>query len=115
MVANFIRKEAEKELAKLIIKPSNIFSFVKLININGKDIQEENGKLRLVKKTKKIWKNHSEEIIKKENNLNHMTDANMLKGLVEKVSREESSPKNNKLMRGSWILGGVQRYLLEVK
>ena len=39
MVANSMRKEAEKELTKLNQKRNNIFSLVKFMNKDGKDIE----------------------------------------------------------------------------
>ena len=39
VVANFMRKEAEKELTKLNEKPNSIFTLVKFIEKDGKDIE----------------------------------------------------------------------------
>ena len=43
-----------------------------------------------MKKTeKKIWKNHMEEIMNKENDWDHVTKARMLKGPIKNVTQEE--------------------------
>ena len=39
MIANFMKKEAEKELTKLNEKPNNIFTLVKFVKKDGKDIE----------------------------------------------------------------------------
>ena len=39
MVANSMKKEAEEELTKLNKKPNNIFTLVKFIKSEGKDIE----------------------------------------------------------------------------
>ena len=60
-----MRKEAEKELTKLNEKSNNIFTLVKVIKKDGKDIEGgrcmrgKNGRLGFSKKDRKrIWKNH---------------------------------------------------------
>ena len=39
MITNSLRKEAEKELIKLNKKPNNIFTLVKFMKKDGKDIE----------------------------------------------------------------------------
>ena len=41
------------------------------------------------KASKRIWKNHMQEIMNKKNDWNHMTQAKMVRGLIVKVTREE--------------------------
>ena len=72
-VANSMRKEAEKELTKLN-KKLNIFTLVKFMKKDGKHIERGRcmrgkvGRLGLSEKeSKRIWKNHMEEIMNKEN------------------------------------------------
>ena len=50
VVANSMKKEAEKELAKLNEKPNNIFALVKFMKKDGKEI--EGGRCMKIKKTK---------------------------------------------------------------
>ena len=59
-----MRKKAEKKLTKLNEKPNNIFTRVKLMKKDGKDIEEskrmrgKDGTLGFSEKdSKKIWKN----------------------------------------------------------
>ena len=63
-----MRKEADKELIKLNKKPNNIFTLVKFMKKDGKDIEGgrcmrgKDGKLGFSEKDRKrIWKNHMEE------------------------------------------------------
>ena len=67
VVANSMRKEAEKELTKLNEKPNNIFTLVKVMKKDGKDIEGgkcmkgKDGRLGFSEKDwKRIWKNHTE-------------------------------------------------------
>ena len=98
MVANFMKKEAEEELTKLINKANNIFTQVKFIKSNGKDIEGGRcmkGKDRRLdfskKDRKRIWKNHVEEIMNKENDWNHVTAVSMVKGSIKNVTRKKMS------------------------
>ena len=68
-----MRKEAEKELMKLNKNPNNIFTLVKFMKKDGKDIEGhrcmrgKDGKLGFSEKDRKrIWKNHAEETMNKE-------------------------------------------------
>ena len=70
MVANSMRKEAEKKLTKLNKKSNNIFTLVKFIKSDGKEIEggrcmkRKDRRLDFSKKDRKrIWKNHMKEII----------------------------------------------------
>ena len=40
-------------------------------------------------KDRRIWKNHMEEIMIKENDWDHVTEASMVKGPIKNVTREE--------------------------
>ena len=96
MVANSIRKEAAKELTKLNKKPNNIFTLVNLMKKGGKDIEEsrcmrgKDGRFGFSEKDrKKNMKNHTEEIMNKENDWDHVTEARMVEGSIKNVTREE--------------------------
>ena len=89
LVANSMRKEAEKELTKLNKKPNNIVTLVKFIKKDGKDIEEgrcmrgKDGRLGYSEKDKKrIWKNLVEEIMNKKNNWDHVTAASIVEGPI---------------------------------
>ena len=43
-------------------------------------------KLGFSEKDRKIWKNHMEEIMNKENHWDHMTEGNMVEGTIKNVS-----------------------------
>ena len=59
---------------------------VKLHKKDEKNIEEETqGK----KDRKIIWKNHTEEIVNKENDWDHMKEANIMEGSIEKVAYQE--------------------------
>ena len=96
VVANAMRKEAEKELTKSNKKPNNIFTLVKFMKKDGKDIERDrcmigkDGRLGFSKKDRKrIWKNYMEEIMNKKNNWDHVTEASIVKGSIKNVTREE--------------------------
>ena len=88
MVVNSTRKEAEKELTKLNKKPNNIFTLVKFMKKDKKDIEGrcmrgKDGRLGFRKKDRKRkWRNHMEEIMNKENDLDHVTAASMVEGPI---------------------------------
>ena len=93
MVANFMKKEAEEELTKLNKKPNNIFTPVKFIKSDGKDIKGGRcmrGKDRRLgfsrKDRKRIWKNHMEGIMNKEKEWNHVTAISMVKESIKNVT-----------------------------
>ena len=63
MVANSMRKEAEKELTKLNTKPNNIFTLVKFMKKDGKDIEggrcmREDVRFQWKRQKKKMEKSH---------------------------------------------------------
>ena len=96
VVANSMKKETEKELTKLNEKPNNIFALVKFMKKDGKDIEGgtcmrgTDGRLGFgAKDRKKIWKNHMEEIMNKENDRYDVTAASMVEGPIKNVSHEE--------------------------
>ena len=89
-----MRKEAEKELTKSNKTP-NIFTLVKFMKKNGKDIEGGRcmtGKDRRLgfseKDRKRIWRDHVEEITNNEN-WDHVTEASIVKGPIENATREE--------------------------
>ena len=84
-VANSMRKETKRELKKLNKKPNNIFSLVKFIKKDGKDIEGgrcmrgKDPRIGFSEKDKKrIWKNHMKEIMIKANDWDHVTAASMV-------------------------------------
>ena len=96
VVANSKRKEAKKELTKLNEKPNNIFTLVKFMKKDGKDtegsrcMREKDVRLGLSEKDRtRIWKNHMEEIMNKENNKDHVTESSMIQGPIKNVTRKE--------------------------
>ena len=96
VVANSMRKEAKKELAKLNKKPNNIFTLVKFMKKDGKDIEggrcmrEKDRRLGFSEKDRKrIWKNHMEEIKNKENDWDHVTAASMVEGPIKNDTCKE--------------------------
>ena len=95
VVANSMRKEAEKEFTKLNKKPNNFFT-LKFMKKDGKDIEGgrcirgKDGKIGFSEKDRKrIWKKHMEEIRNEENDWDHVTEASMVEGPIENVTREE--------------------------
>ena len=98
MAANSMKKEAEEELTKLNKKPNNIFTLVKFIKSDVKDIEEDrcvkrkDRRLDFSKKDRKrIWKNHMEEITNKEKDWNQVTAVGMVKGLIKNIIRKKMS------------------------
>ena len=96
MVSSSFRKEAEKELTKLNAKRNNIFKLVQFMEKDEKDIKGgrcmrgKDGRLGFSEKyRKRIWKNHTKEIMNKENDWEHVTAASMVEGLIKSVTREE--------------------------
>ena len=91
-----MRKEAKKELTKLNKKANNIFTLVKFMKKDGKAVEEDRcmkGNSRRFgfseKDRKRIWKNHMEEIMNKENDWDHVTAASMVEGPIKNVTHKE--------------------------
>ena len=98
MAANSMKKEAEEELTKLNKKPNNIFTLVRFIKSDVKDIEEgrcvkrKDRRLDFSKKDRKrIWKNHMEEIMNKEKDWNQVIAVGMVKGLIKNIFRKKMS------------------------
>ena len=96
VVANSMKKEAEKELTKLNKQLNNIFTLVKFMKKDGKDIEGgrymrgKDGRLDFSEKDRKqIWKNHMEEIMNKENDWDRVTAASVVEGSIKNVTCEE--------------------------
>ena len=118
MVANSMKKEAEEELTKLNKKPNNIFTLVKFIKSDGKDIEEgrcmkrKDRRLDFSKKDKKrIWKNYMKDITNKEKDWNHVTAVSMVKGPIKNVTRKKMpiAIKVMKLGKAAWIFWSMCR------
>ena len=118
MVANSMKKEAEEELTKLNKKPNNIFTLVKFIKSEGKDIEggrcvkRKDRRLGFSKKDKKrIWKNHMEEIMNEEKDWNQVTAVGMAKGPIKNVIHKKMSIaiKVMKLGKVAWIFWSMCR------
>ena len=95
-VAKAMRKEAEQELCKLSENPNEVFKFVKSMKKDGRDVEGgrcmrgSDGRLSFSEKDRgRVWKEHMERIMNEENEWDQRTEAAMLEGPVEKVSREE--------------------------
>ena len=86
VVADSMRKKAEKKLTKLNKKSNNIFTLVEFMKKDGKDIE---GGSFSEKGRKRICRNHMEEILNKENDWDHVTEASMVEGPTKNVTREE--------------------------
>ena len=97
MVLNSMKKEAEEELTKLNKKSNNIFTLVKFIKSDGKDIEGGRcmrGKDKRLgfssqKDRKRIWKDHMEEIMNKEKDWNQVTAVSLVKGPIKSVTRKK--------------------------
>ena len=96
-----MRKEAEKELSKLNKKPDNIFTLVKFMKKDGKDIEGcrcMRGKYEKLsfseKGRKRIRKNHMEEIMNKENDWDHVTAASIVERPIKNVTLKEMAIKS---------------------
>ena len=118
MVANSMKKEAEEELTKLNKKPNNIFTLVKFIKSDGKDIEggrcmkRKHRRLDFSKKDRKrIWKHHMKEIINKEKDWNHVTAVSMVEGPIKNVIQKKMSTaiKVMKLGKAAWIFWSMCR------
>ena len=118
MVANSMKKEAEEEITKLNKKTNNIFTLVKFIKSDGKDIEggrcmkRKDRRLDFSKKDRKrIWKNHMEEIMNEEKDWNHVTAVSMAKGPIKNVTRKKMSIaiKVMKLGKAAWIFWSMCR------
>ena len=118
MAANSMKKEAEEELTKLNKKPNNIFTLVKFIKSDVKDIEggrcvkRKDRRLDFSKKDRKrIWKNHMEEIMNKEKDWNQVTAVGMVKGLIKNIIRKKMSIaiKVIKLGKAAWIFWSMCR------
>ena len=91
-----MRKQAKKELTTLNEKPNNILTLVKFVKKGGKDIEgdrcmrRKDGRLGFSQKDKKrIWKNHMEEVMNKENDWDHVTETSIVEGPIKNVIHEE--------------------------
>ena len=113
VVANSMKKEAEEEVTKLNKKPNNVFTLVKFIKSDGKDIKGDRctrGKDRRLgfskKDRKRIWKNHMEEVINKEKDWNHVTAVSTVERPIKSVITKKMSIaiKVMKLGKAAWIL-----------
>ena len=96
VVANSMRKEAEKELTKLNKKTNHIFILVKFLKKDGKDtksgrcVRRKDRRLGFSEKDRKgTWKSHMKEIINKENDWGHLITASMVEGGPEMISSSE--------------------------
>ena len=83
-------KEDQKKLTKLNEKANNIFALLKFMKKNGKHNKGgryrkgKDGRLDFSKKDKKrIRKSHMEEIMHKENDWDHVTEASVIEGYLK--------------------------------
>lgn len=96
VVAKAMKSEAEKEIETLQATPNNIYKFLKSIKRDGKDVdgarclKDGDGKLSFNEADKsRIWREHMEKIMNKENTWDHMADAEVVEGAVQCVTRLE--------------------------
>ena len=83
VVAKAMKEFAEGELSE---HPNKVFNLVKSLKKDGKDV--EGGRFS-GKDIGKVWKGHRERIMNKENEWDQNVEADLVEGLVERVSREE--------------------------
>ena len=102
-----MKTEAEKEMKELREKPKKIFEFLKSMKRDGKDaeggkrIKGRDGRIGFSQEDRcKIWKKHMEKIMNEENIWDHIVDAAMVEGTIEKVSRKEVRNANRKMKQG---------------
>ena len=88
-IANSMRKEAEKELTKSKEKRKSIFTLVKFMKKDRKDIEGDrcmrgkNGRLGFSEKDRKrTWKSCMKEIM---NDWDHVTVGSMIEGSIKNV------------------------------
>ena len=96
VIAAAMRKEAEEELNNLNRNPNCVFSFLKRMKKEGKDLEGgrclrgRNGQLGFFEKDRaKIWKEHMEKIMNEENEWDQMVEINAVEGPIERITREE--------------------------
>ena len=96
MVAKAMKEEVEKGLREVCENPSKVWKMMKCMKKDGRDIEGgrclrgRDGKLNFSEEDRgKVWKEHMERIMNEENEWDQKTEAGVVEGPVEKVSREE--------------------------
>jgi hypothetical protein len=96
VVAKAMRKEAEQELRELSENPNKVFKFVKSMRKDGRDVvggrclRGDDGRLSFSEKDRgRVWKDHMERVMNEENEWDQMTEAALVAGPVDRISREE--------------------------
>ena len=96
VVARAMKVRAEKEMEDFGKMPNNVFKFVNSMKKDGRDIEggrcmrDKDGRLGFCEDDRKrIWKEHMEKIMNEENPWDQVTDADMVEGPVEEVTRVE--------------------------
>ena len=104
-----MKREAEQEMDDLCDKPNNIFKLVKFLKKEGQDIlvygkqylRGINGRFVFIgKDQKRVWKEHMEKTINKENAWDQKTDFGVVKGPVEEVFLDEITIAIKKMKLG---------------
>ena len=96
IVARAMRMEANQELNNLYQNSNSVFYFLRKMKKEGKDVEEGrclrggDGRLGFIEEDRaKIWKEHMEKIMNKENEWDHMVETDVVEGPVEKVAHNE--------------------------
>ena len=107
VVAKAMRKETEQELNNLYQNPNNVFRFLKAVKKEGKDLEGgrclrgRDGRLGFIEEDRaKIWKEHMEKIMNRENNWDQMVDTDVMEGPVERVTSKEITEAMQKMKSG---------------
>ena len=97
IVAKAMRMEANQELNNLYQNSNSVFYFLRRIKKEGKDVEGGrclrggDGRLSFIAEDRaKIWKEHMEKIMNKENEWDLMLETDLVEGPVEKVARNET-------------------------
>ena len=107
VISKAMQKEAEKEIEDLHRHPNKVFKLVKIIKKDGKDvdggkcIRSEDGKLAFSESDRRqVWKEHMEKIMNIENAWDQLTEAEVVEGPIESVTRREVAEAIQKMKPG---------------
>ena len=96
MVAKAMKEEVEKGLSEVRDNSSKVLKMLKSMKRDGRDVEGgrcvrgSDGKLSFSEKDGgRVWKEHMERIMNEENDWDQRTEAEMVEGPVERVSRDE--------------------------
>ena len=99
--------EANQELNDLHQNSNSVFYFFRRMKKEGKNVEAgrclrgRDGRLDFIEEDKaKIWKEHMEKIMNKENKWGHTVKSDVVEGSVEKVARNEIVEAMQKVKSG---------------